>query len=332
MKVRLPRRTVAVVVAVSGFGIGFTVSAAATGSSSSSSIFGCLHSGTLSKVSTSSHSCPAGSTEISWNEVGATNYQLAQENGYKGTLGQWLASLVGPKGVVGPPGVQGPLGPEGPVGATNYQLAVQDGFTGTVAQWLASLVGPRGPVGATGSLGPAGSKGSVGATGPKGPTGGTGVKGATGSTGARGSTGATGSPGPTGGLSDVWVISGSSTFGCFSSCNFDSEIATGKTLPAGTYVISANLDVTVGDTYTPANFEAGASCFLGVPEINFPTVLLDFPATGELTEGGSAHVFLASTVTLSSDTTVSVFCPAEFTLYGLTASTSVTATPVTTVH
>ncbi len=331
MRNRIPRMATAVVVAVAAFGAGLAVTAAASGSNSST-VFACLHSGTLSKVSTSSHTCPSGYSQISWNEVGATNYQLAQQNGFQGTLAQWLATLVGPKGPTGSLGPKGSAGPAGPVGSTNYQLAQQNGFQGTLAQWLASLVGPRGPVGASGSQGPAGAKGSVGATGARGPVGATGSGGPAGSTGSVGATGPTGSQGPTGGLNDVWGISGSGTFGCFSSCSGDESITSGKTLPAGNYVIDANLDVTVSGTYTPANSQGGVTCFLGSPTLGFPTVLLDFPAMGTMVEGGSAHMALASTLSLSSSTTVEVYCPEQFTLYGLTASTSLTATPVTTVN
>jgi hypothetical protein len=56
---------------------------------------------------------------------GYTNYDLAQENGYEGSLTQWLTSLVGPQGPsgatgpaggIGPQGAAGPQGPVGPAG------------------------------------------------------------------------------------------------------------------------------------------------------------------------------------------------------------------------
>ena len=47
---------------------------------------------------------------------GASAYELAVANGYKGSQLQWLASLRGPQGAVGPPGQQGPQGPQGPAG------------------------------------------------------------------------------------------------------------------------------------------------------------------------------------------------------------------------
>ena len=331
MRRRIPRSALAVVLATSAFGVGMAVSAAAS-SPSSTTFFACLHNGTLSKVSTSSHGCSSGYSAIKWNAAGtsgATNYQLAQQDGFTGTLAQWLATLVGSRGPLGPVGAKGATGPAGPVGASNYQLATENGFTGTVAQWLTTLVGPRGVAGPTGSVGPVGPKGSAG---PQGTTGSPGPRGPSGVTGPPGSTGPTGAQGATGGLKDVWVISGNSGFGCFTTCTGDQELTSGQSLPAGNYVISANLDVTVSNTFTPSNSQAGATCFLGVPSGGFPTVLLDFPATGELIEGGSTHLALATTLTLASTTTVEVFCPETFTLWGLNASTSVTATPVTNVH
>jgi hypothetical protein len=305
-----------------------TASAAPT----STVYYACLHTGVLSAVSTNPHHCQRGSTAISWDAVGpagATNYELAQQNGYTGTLAQWLATLIGPRGAVGPLGLTGPPGPTGLAGKTNYQLAVEDGFTGTLSQWLASLVGAQGvpgPTGAVGPIGPPGATGAQGNAGPPGPTG------APGPPGPQGNTGATGAQGPTGGLSDVWVISGTGGFGCFSSCNFEETIASGKSLAAGTYLIAINLDVVEGGTFTPANTQGGVTCFIGSSGQGPPSALIYLPATGGLMQGGSAHVSLDTTLTLSGTTTVGVFCPDTFTLNTLNASTSMTATPVTNVH
>lgn len=57
---------------------------------------------------------------------GASAYQLAREQGYGGTLTQWLASLVGA------------------AGKSAYQLARDNGYGGTLTQWLASLIGAPG--------------------------------------------------------------------------------------------------------------------------------------------------------------------------------------------
>ncbi len=55
-------------------------------------------------------------TELIRNTSGASAYELAVQNGYKGTELQWLASLRGPEGPQGVPGVQGPQGIPGPKG------------------------------------------------------------------------------------------------------------------------------------------------------------------------------------------------------------------------
>jgi len=136
------------------------VNAGATGTTTT--YFACLAStGTLSHVGTTKPSvteCTSPSKVISWNSLGGigpqgpagptggqgpagatgaqgsqgpsgyTNYDLAQENGYEGSLTQWLASLVGPEG---PVGATGPAGAIGPQGAT----------------------GPQGPVGPAGTAG-----------------------------------------------------------------------------------------------------------------------------------------------------------------------------------
>ena len=123
-----------------------------------STYFACLTNGKLTKVGTSSPACPTPGKVISWNSLGPagatgaqgpvganglTNYDLAQQNGYQGTLSQWLTSLIGPQGSVGPTGVTGPPGPTGANGAT--------GSTGPT--------GPPGPTGATGATGPQGPAG-----------------------------------------------------------------------------------------------------------------------------------------------------------------------------
>lgn len=53
-------------------------------------------------------------------------YSIAVEHGYKGTVEQWLKSLIGP---------------QGNGGKDAYTIAVENGFNGTVEQWLASMKG-----------------------------------------------------------------------------------------------------------------------------------------------------------------------------------------------
>ena len=58
-------------------------------------------------------------TVLIHGEDGASAYEIAVENGFRGSEAEWLASLVGPRGPygpAGPQGEQGPRGAEGPVG------------------------------------------------------------------------------------------------------------------------------------------------------------------------------------------------------------------------
>ena len=77
----------------------------------------------------------------------ASAYALAVQQGYTGTLTQWLASLKGTKGDQGLPGNQGDPGAPG---LSAYDLAVANGYTGTEAEWLLSLRGSQGSPGAAG--------------------------------------------------------------------------------------------------------------------------------------------------------------------------------------
>ncbi len=63
---------------------------------------------------------------------GKSAYDMAVENGFTGTVQEWLASLQGA------PGQDGSTGADG---ASAYQLAVANGFEGTLSEWLESLVG-----------------------------------------------------------------------------------------------------------------------------------------------------------------------------------------------
>jgi len=81
---------------------------------------------------------------------------VAVDNGFIGTVEEWLASLKGPTGPTGPS--QGPTGPTGPIGPAGPQ-----GIQGDI--------GPTGPQGIQGDIGPAGSQGIQGDIGPQGPQG-----------------------------------------------------------------------------------------------------------------------------------------------------------------
>ena len=71
---------------------------------------------------------------------GKSAYELAVENGYQGTLEQWLASLVGEAGAPGKDGANGSNGEDGKDGADGkngksaYELAVANGYKGTETQ------------------------------------------------------------------------------------------------------------------------------------------------------------------------------------------------------
>ena len=96
---------------------------------------------------------------------GKSAYEIAVDNGYEGTVQEWLASL---------------LGATGADGKSAYDIAVENGFTGTQTEWLASLIG------ATGAQGDKGDKGDTGAQGEKGDKGDRGDAGAAGSNGQDG--------------------------------------------------------------------------------------------------------------------------------------------------
>ena len=72
---------------------------------------------------------------------GKSAYELAVENGYEGTLEEWLESLVGDTGAVGMNG------------KSAYELAVENGYDGTLEEWLKSLVGKQGSAGQNGTNG-----------------------------------------------------------------------------------------------------------------------------------------------------------------------------------
>ncbi|WP_432027447.1 hypothetical protein [Streptomyces sp. 1222.5] len=110
---------------------------------------------------------------------GKSAYEVAVDNGFTGSVTQWLASLVGPRGATGASGPAGATGATGPAGATG-------------------ATGAQGPKGDTGAQGAAGPTGATGATGPKGDQGDPGPQGPTGATGAQGPKGDTGAQGPAG--------------------------------------------------------------------------------------------------------------------------------------
>lgn len=72
---------------------------------------------------------------------GKSAYELAVENGYTGTLGEWLDSLKGKDGTDGKDGAYAGKGDSA------YEIAVKEGFEGTEQDWLDSLKGDKGAAG-----------------------------------------------------------------------------------------------------------------------------------------------------------------------------------------
>lgn len=71
-------------------------------------------------------------------ENGLSAYELAVQEGFIGSLTEWLESLKGANGKDGTDGVNGQDG------LSAYEIAVQNGFIGTETEWLESLKGKDG--------------------------------------------------------------------------------------------------------------------------------------------------------------------------------------------
>ncbi len=135
------------------------------------------------KTETFNFKLPKGSSSNGKGINGKSAYELAVDNGYTGTLTEWLLSLKGDKGE------------SGINGKSAYELAVQNGFLGTLAEWLLSLKGDKGDRGEQGIKGDKGDKGADGAQGIQGERGETGEKGADGKDGLNGKDGVNGTDG-----------------------------------------------------------------------------------------------------------------------------------------
>ncbi len=83
-------------------------------------------------------------------ENGLSAYELAIQNGFTGTLTEWLNSLKGvdgkdgADGVNGKDGINGKDGTDGKDGLSAYEIALKNGFVGTESEWLDSLKGKDG--------------------------------------------------------------------------------------------------------------------------------------------------------------------------------------------
>ena len=125
-----------------------------------------------------------------------TPYDLALENGFEGTMQEWLESLVGPKGEKGDTGAQGEQGIQGEKGDTG-------------AQGEQGIQGEKGEQGAQGDQGIQGEKGEQGIQGEKGEQGAQGeqgIQGEKGEQGAQGEQGIQGEKGEQGvGIADISI-------------------------------------------------------------------------------------------------------------------------------
>lgn len=138
---------------------------------------------------------------------GDSAYQVAVKNGFKGTEEEWLASLVGEKGLPGEIGPAGPTGPQGEKGADGT-VAFEE-LTPEQVEALKGEKGDVGPIGPKGDVGPQGPEGKQGLTGPageKGLQGERGERGIQGIQGLVGPTGPQGTPGPRGPQGDKGPI------------------------------------------------------------------------------------------------------------------------------
>lgn len=130
-------------------------------------------------------------------EQGMSAYTYALQNGFVGSVSDWLASLKGvpgPKGDPGTQGVPGIQGPPGGVGLTGAPGPKGDpGLNG--AKGDPGIPGPKGDTGLQGIPGP---RGATGAPGPQGNPGVPGAKGDPGDKGDPGEKGDTGAAGPQG--------------------------------------------------------------------------------------------------------------------------------------
>ena len=74
-------------------------------------------------------------------ENGLSAYELAVQEGFTGSLTEWLESLKGADGING---INGINGIDGKNGLSAYEIAVKNGFVGTESEWLDSLKGEHG--------------------------------------------------------------------------------------------------------------------------------------------------------------------------------------------
>ena len=123
---------------------------------------------------------------------GKSAYELAVENGYNGTLDEWLVSLIGEKGDKGEQGIQGEKGDKGEQGEQGIQGEKGD-------------KGDQGEQGIQGEKGDKGDQGEQGIQGEKGDKGDQGEQGSQGEKGDKGDQGEQGIQGEKGDKGDQGV-------------------------------------------------------------------------------------------------------------------------------
>jgi hypothetical protein len=112
---------------------------------SNPTIYACVSkAGALSKVSKKSHSCPKGTTKMSWGIAGIKGATGSQ--GAQGPYGpEGAAGAQGPVGEAGPAGLQGPVGEPGPAGSDGGGVTVYNGYdSGQTKSLIGWGAGPAG--------------------------------------------------------------------------------------------------------------------------------------------------------------------------------------------
>ena len=89
---------------------------------------------------------------------GKSAYELAVDNGFKGTIEEWFLSLKGD---------QGPQGPRG-YSAYNAWKMIPGNENGSIEDFMSTLKGEQGPMGPQGEQGPMGPQGPIGPQGERG--------------------------------------------------------------------------------------------------------------------------------------------------------------------
>lgn len=187
----------------------------------------------------------------------------------------------------GPQGLQGPQGERGADG----------------------LRGPEGPEGPEGRQGPEGPQGQAGARGPEGPQGPQGIE------GPRGPQGPQGVPGPAGGSAFRTAVHGRVVDVTSAAVPTPTHVLS-LALPAGSYVVTARLNVALRDVVSAGiRHGAGIGCKLespgGGPDDYAEESSVGSNAGGPVIAQRFVSLTLHSALRLSQDTDVQINCIAD---------------------